>query len=176
MIPSLKRCSKCQESFPLDRFHKEKSRADGYHAWCNTCANAYRRDKFANSAAWRARIKKSRQRYYSLNAAHVIQRTRKSEILRKYGLAWDDYQKIMEMQAGKCALCGIEKPGGKGAWHIDHDHRSGRVRGFLCHRCNTQFGTYEHVLEEFGSARLWEYSLRNAVAEANAVVKRRRKR
>lgn len=34
-------------------------------------------------------------------------------------------------QAGRCAICG-----GAGAGVTDHDHATGLVRGYLCHRCN----------------------------------------
>ena len=40
-------------------------------------------------------------------------------------------------QDGKCAICTKPFPG---RIAIDHDHRTGRVRGLLCTSCNTGIG------------------------------------
>ena len=50
------------------------------------------------------------------------------------------YDAMLKAQGGRCALfevCGHEEPGGRGTWHVDHDHKTGRARGLLCHECNT---------------------------------------
>lgn len=38
-------------------------------------------------------------------------------------------------QAGVCAIC-AKPPGGKLPLNVDHDHKSGLVRGLLCWKCN----------------------------------------
>lgn len=40
-IPYLKCCTKCGEDKPLDQFHKDKSRRDGYRDRCKDCIRAY---------------------------------------------------------------------------------------------------------------------------------------
>jgi hypothetical protein len=67
------------------------------------------------------------------------------ESLRKYGITQDQYEAIWDLQAGSCAICTQPfdwsekqtKP------HIDHDHKTGLVRGLLCNRCNTVLGLVE---------------------------------
>ena len=78
------------------------------------------------------------------------QRRRRLASFRKYrtGLTDDDFAELLDMQNGRCAICGASEPGGKGTWHIDHDHaccpgaRScGKcVRGLLCGSCNLALG------------------------------------
>lgn len=79
-------------------------------------------------------------------------RRRRLESYRRYntGLSDDDFARLLDSQGGVCAICGSPEPGGKGAWHIDHDHAccSGRrscgkcVRGILCTGCNMALGLF----------------------------------
>lgn len=70
-----------------------------------------------------------------------------------------DYEAMVEIQDGKCALCGADEPGGKDKiWHVDHDHSCcgrGRScaqcrRGLLCNRCNQDLGVIEKWLPAMG--------------------------
>lgn len=58
-----------------------------------------------------------------------------------YGITVDDYETMLEQQNGGCAVCGgtIANRGknSMSRLHVDHDHDTGRVRGLLCHPCNT---------------------------------------
>jgi len=42
---------------------------------------------------------------------------------------------------GKCAICGVRKK-----LVVDHDHRTEKVRGLLCYRCNIAVGYIESKL------------------------------
>jgi hypothetical protein len=44
------------------------------------------------------------------------------------------WERMAEWQADRCALCGQKR----GKLVKDHDHRTGMMRGWLCHRCNTR--------------------------------------
>jgi hypothetical protein len=59
---------------------------------------------------------------------------------RLYGISVDEFGALLEAQGGLCAVCKADVPGGKGNWHVDHDHTSGAVRGLLCHHCNLMLG------------------------------------
>lgn len=62
--------------------------------------------------------------------------SRRDRYLRaKYGISESVYDEILRSQGYRCAICGAPpKPGRR--LHVDHDHRSGRVRGALCWFCN----------------------------------------
>jgi len=64
---------------------------------------------------------------------------RKSKIKRSYGLTTRDFEALLESQGGVCAICGGQDWGFRGP-HIDHDHKTDKIRGVLCHRCNTGLG------------------------------------
>jgi len=57
---------------------------------------------------------------------------------RLYGVSRDDYAELLVEQNNVCALCGTD-PGDR-ALAVDHDHRSGSIRGLLCSTCNTGLG------------------------------------
>lgn len=42
---------------------------------------------------------------------------------------------------GKCQIC-LERP----ATDVDHCHKTGKVRGFLCRRCNVWLGVHENTI------------------------------
>lgn len=62
---------------------------------------------------------------------------RRIATLKQYDLTLDDFNLIMSDQKGCCAVCG--KSSDK-ILHVDHDHNTGKVRGLLCHNCNTGIG------------------------------------
>lgn len=60
---------------------------------------------------------------------------------RKYGLKPGQRDAILAAQGNTCGNKGCKSttPEGKN-WHIDHCHETGKVRGILCHPCNTALG------------------------------------
>ena len=55
-------------------------------------------------------------------------------IAKTYGLDASDYDELLRVQGGKCAVCRARPKSKRLA--VDHDHKSGAVRGLLCSRCN----------------------------------------
>jgi len=57
------------------------------------------------------------------------------------GLA--EYNALLEIQGGVCAICGSDDPktGGR-SFAVDHDHVTGKVRGLLCSPCNRALGGF----------------------------------
>jgi len=63
-------------------------------------------------------------------------------VQRVYGLGPGEYQKIYDYQEGLCAICGptTGRKGKTKKLSVDHDHKTGEVRGLLCSSCNTFVG------------------------------------
>jgi len=55
----------------------------------------------------------------------------------KYGLAAQDYERILIEQNGVCAIC---KQKAQRWLCVDHCHATQKVRGLLCDKCNTALG------------------------------------
>ena len=53
---------------------------------------------------------------------------------RQYGITLRQYNRMLRAQSGVCAICGT--PPKVVPLNVDHDHKTKRIRGLLCHMCN----------------------------------------
>jgi len=68
-----------------------------------------------------------------------MQDTKKDKYLqKKYGITLSAYNQMLVEQHDSCALCKKHKSHFKRALHVDHNHKSGIVRGLVCFYCNNQ--------------------------------------
>jgi hypothetical protein len=51
-----------------------------------------------------------------------------------------EYERLVAERGEVCAICGARPKTRK--LHVDHDHRTGEVRGLLCFRCNRALPAY----------------------------------
>lgn len=65
---------------------------------------------------------------------------------RVYGISVEEYLDLAEKQNFVCALCGnpnfAMRNVHSGCLVVDHDHKTGKVRGLLCHNCNRALGLF----------------------------------
>lgn len=116
----LKRCPKCGEVKDRSEFYKHQKTKDGLQYACRECQKA-RAKTYSKTEAVKASKRWDKLRY-------------------KYGMSKQNFQDLLDSQGGRCACCGTETPGGRGNWYVDHCHETGKVRGLLCHHCNTGVG------------------------------------
>ena len=64
-----------------------------------------------------------------------------NSLLGKFGLSLEKYDEMLASQGGRCAIC-RRKPR-KISLHVDHDPKSGEVRGLLCFSCNQALGSLQ---------------------------------
>ncbi|WQZ00171.1 recombination endonuclease VI [Vibrio phage vB_ValC_WD615] len=96
---------------------------------------------------------KCQYRYCYHNTKGRKEAQRNAHYKHRFGISWDDKIKMLESQGNVCKVCGTDKPGGQGHWHLDHCHNTGKVRGILCMRCNVVLGQVEdnvEILEKLG--------------------------
>ena len=141
-------CTKCGLIKPESEFFKD-SRLSGRNfltCWCKGCTAEKRRMLRNKSPESIARCR-ARSKQWSIDNPEKSRRGIRCATLRKkYGISADDYDEILSDQDGVCAICGadnprIKQPGKRtDNLHVDHDHKTGRVRGLLCQPCNTSLG------------------------------------
>ena len=59
----------------------------------------------------------------------------------RYRLSKVEYQNFQDRAGGRCEICGVQPK----KLCMDHDHKTKRVRGMLCDRCNKALGAYEYM-------------------------------
>lgn len=69
-------------------------------------------------------------------------------LLKTYGLTVEQYWEIYERQGGKCYICQFAT-GASRKLAVDHDHKSGYVRGLLCSSDNKLIGRFKDDPEAF---------------------------
>lgn len=81
--------------------------------------------------------------YYIENKDRKDWSGRKSHLKLKFGITPEEYDKTFEEQQGCCAICKKHSIYFKRRLAVDHDHKTGKVRGLLCMFCNTALGKFE---------------------------------
>ena len=130
---SFKKCSCCGEIKPTTEFAKRKNREKwGFNSYCKAC-------------------KKKKHHEYYLKDKDRFKRLVRGRALKQYGLTFEDQEQMLREQNNKCAICckeiflfGSSK---KLTAHVDHDHKTGKVRGLLCQECNTGLGKFRDNTE-----------------------------
>jgi hypothetical protein len=126
----MKKCNICNESRTISDFWKLKTSPDGLQYTCKICQ------------------RKINKKHKEANKERVKLNRRKN-LLKSYGLTTEDYDKMIEAQGGVCKIC--KDPKAK-HWRtdklfVDHDHKTGRVRGLLCHDCNYALGGFKDRID-----------------------------
>jgi hypothetical protein len=91
--------------------------------------NAYHRDYYHNTTKNKPEA--------------VIARNRSASFSRrkaKYGLSRTEYTDLLTKQGGRCIIYNVEY--GENL-RVDHDHKTGVIRGLLCANCNTGLGMFQ---------------------------------
>lgn len=79
------------------------------------------------------------------NPDKIRETKRRIYIKTTYGITLDDYNNMLKEQNFKCKICNREheeSPPNR-RLHIDHCHRTGRVRALLCQHCNNGIGSFK---------------------------------
>jgi hypothetical protein len=62
-----------------------------------------------------------------------------------------EYQRLIDKSGGRCAICENDEKD----LVIDHDHKTGKVRGLLCRQCNSGLGMFGDSMDILKAAILY---------------------
>lgn len=108
-------CATCGHMKIASNFPRNKRTATGYHCYCKECHNSRNRAFIKN-------------RYGG---------TRHYHLRGRYGVGAEEVAQLVIAQGGLCAVC-QKRP----ATQVDHDHKTGDVRGVVCLLCNAAMGAF----------------------------------
>jgi hypothetical protein len=145
-----KRCNTCGVLKPLSDYYAASGMRDGHRNDCIECNKAAKRERHArNAERYRAAARRwaeenpERRAAYQAEYRNRPERKRAMRDLyyrRTYGISADEADAILDAQNGRCAICCAPAPERLASMHLDHDHETGAIRGFLCIDCNQGLG------------------------------------
>jgi Zn finger protein HypA/HybF involved in hydrogenase expression len=128
-------CSKCRAKRSSINYARENGKWEKPASFiCQDCSNEFSlKDSHQQVCRTCKRIRSLDQHYRN-----------------RYKITYVEVMKLFDIQKGKCAICFkvLDKPG---EGHpllranmacVDHNHKTGLVRGILCNRCNTKLGAF----------------------------------
>jgi len=133
-------CWTCGREYGLEEFPVHSGSQDGRLRHCRCCVSRRKREYYQ---AHRTEILKKRKEHYTrtYDSTTEAHRSRK----KNYGITQTEYNRMLEQQHSRCAIC--ERPfSPRLRPNVDHDHRTGRVRGLLCHPCNVKCAGFDSPL------------------------------
>jgi hypothetical protein len=158
VVLGYKRCSRCRERDRIaDNIRRRRNIRSGLcgcgrscalnHKKCQSCLNEGKLLRTRYKAEGRCVSCGSKPIYPTCDRC----RSCISKImLRDYGISVDDYETILLKQKNGCAICG-QIPTNK-KLTVDHDHKTGQVRGLLCSLCNMGLGLFKDNVSRLATA------------------------
>lgn len=138
-----KYCPKCKQLIlaSLEYWYKDKNSKTGLASYCKECQKIRRREYYKKN---REKIRQNTKNHYNRNRyTEQYKRRRRKSKLKTYGLTPKSYNILLSLQGRKCNICGIHLSKLKRRLDVDHNHKTGSVRGLLCRNCNGKLGWYE---------------------------------
>lgn len=189
---NIKTCSKCKVDKDISEYYKNKNESDGLQTQCKECVSLSRNNKKPYQGTLlefnKTKIKspetentkychecdtikdlkdfhyyKKTETYNTIckDCKHIISR------IQRYKITKEEYIRLLSKSNEKCAICGNNCLTGK-SLAVDHDHKTGIVRGFLCQKCNIGIGHLNddikllnsaiNYLEEFQTPKIIDYT------------------
>lgn len=140
-------CIKCKSKKPLVEFHLNSSYKCGRTSTCKACTSKKTKENWAKQKD--SSVVKKRNRL----------KTKKYNLKAVYNMTLEDYNILVKQQNGLCAICGtVETTSnqfGPRSLCVDHDHKTGKVRGLLCSQCNHLLGNAKDNIEILQKARVY---------------------
>lgn len=120
----MKTCSRCKIALDESQFYPRYSSQKGLQSECKKCCTSRHRNQYKPNP----------------------ERNRRHNLKAFYGITQEQYLVMQTNQNNRCLICKKEPELVKSKstkLYIDHCHKSKKIRGLLCHKCNTAIGLFE---------------------------------
>ena len=152
-----KTCTKCKKELPKETFGISARNKDGLNINCKPCMRQYR--NLPDGKVWQRKsnqkhllklktdpeykdyYKKYHKKYQATDKYKLA--SKKAALKRYYGITLDEHNKLLISQNSNCAICSKNQSTLRRGLVVDHDHKTGKVRGLLCDACNHGIGNFQ---------------------------------
>lgn len=173
----MKQCHKCHMAKELSLFSKDSGNKDGLYSWCKECVSIHhkinRPRMKANNLLWKKnnliKVKEYQKNYDKLHQKEKLLKKqlhrrnnpdlhKERQLRRIHKIGLQDYNLLFNKQNGVCAVCNsIETLKHHRSQvtldlAVDHDHKTGKIRGLLCSKCNKGIGVFSDSLDLLNKA------------------------
>lgn len=126
-------CKNCGKLKRLTSFFKTPTGRDGFSKICKVCI------KNKTKTPKKSKIKKKLNDKYESQREYYLKNT--------FGISLEEYNDLYTKQRGCCWICEISQLESGKTLHIDHNHKTGKIRGLLCSNHNTGLGMFNDNIE-----------------------------
>lgn len=164
----MKTCSKCGTEINknLEVWRKCSTTSNTYLS--HTCKKCHIKNSRKTYKKHRSKRLKSMRQYYREHKSDRLEyakkyrtkhpdRCKNTQLKKIYDITLVEYTDILKNQNGGCAICHRKTPG---RWDrkylvVDHNHKTGKVRGLLCDPCNKALGHFKDKIENLRNAQTY---------------------
>ncbi len=155
----MKFCSSCQTEKETSEFYPDKTK--GFSTYCKECSKIRAKEYISknkekhklwsqthyNSVKESENFKEKKKLYLEkteLQRSEVSKKYREESVDKirdsyyktKYGISLSQYEDLLKSQNYSCFICERPESQFKKRLCVDHNHKTGEVRGLLCDFCN----------------------------------------
>jgi Recombination endonuclease VII len=130
-------CNYCNTFKVNSDFHKCNKVKSGIRSKCKKCrlkeklSRDYKKEYNVNPE----KVKRNARRWAIMNP--------RRKILNNYKMTVQEYENVLKLQNYKCAICPKKMSELNKHLAVDHCHKTGKIRGLLCRKCNSGLGFFK---------------------------------
>lgn len=174
VVDNLKCCTGCKLTKPASEFSNKTTTK--LLSKCRDCRRAlcrawYERNIDSERERARNRMKVYGPKQRAANKKWALENpekaryhSRKKLLGSKYNMTIAEHDAMFASQGFACGACGSSDPNSKKGWSTDHCHKTGVIRGIVCHHCNIGIG---HAKDSIKTLRAWISYLEKTVVSSS---------
>lgn len=128
----MKQCYSCKEFLPQSKFYFRKDNNTTYNK-CKECTDS----------SYKEYYKSNKERILNQQQTEGAKQRKERELIRNYNITLNEWNDILSNQNDLCAICKIKFSDNSKTPHVDHCHKTGKIRGLLCSNCNHGIGQFK---------------------------------
>jgi hypothetical protein len=142
-----KHCKKCLRVLTEASFTRDKLARDKLKTKCKRCRSEEAKQRYAAATSeQKAKLVERTKSWKEANPEKYRRCWKRSDLKRKYGISEAAFLQMVKQQDNCCAICGQsgEPDDNRITTNlvVDHNHKTGKVRKLLCHKCNKGLGQF----------------------------------